>query len=309
MVLCLAITLLLAAAPGFSQSDGRQGQGQAVVTVLPKHGDAMPANISADALSIKVNGKPAKVTGWKPLHSPENNLELVVLIDGASHNSLGIQLDYIANFLKALPPDVRVAVAYMAYGRSVFAGPLSTNHEQAMHGLHLPGGVSGSSASPYFCLSELAKNWPSADRSARREVVMITDGVDDYMRRYDPEDPYVVDAITDSVRAGLVVDSIYWLGNGLADANRYMNSSGQNHLAEVTQATGGKNFWFGMGNPVSFQPYLDELLRRLRNQYALEFASNLKGKPEVEYLKLKLNAPDMEVAAPQQVMVSAAGQM
>ena len=32
------------------------------------------------------------------------------------------------------------------------------------------------------------------------------------------------------------------------------------------QATGGKSFWQGMGNPVSFQPYFEELTRRLRNQ-------------------------------------------
>ena len=71
----------------------------------------------------------------------------------------------------------------------------------------------------------------------------------------------------------------------------------------MTQATGGKNFWQGSGNPVSFQPYFDELTRRLRNQYELGFTAPLKGKPEVDTFKLKLTAPGADVDAPQQVVV------
>jgi hypothetical protein len=74
-------------------------------------------------------------------------------------------------------------------------------------------------------------------------------------------------------------------------------------LAQVTQATGGKSFWEGTGNPVSFEPYFDELTRRFRNQYELGFTSSLGSKPEVETLKLKLSAPGTEVDTPQQVLV------
>ena len=74
-------------------------------------------------------------------------------------------------------------------------------------------------------------------------------------------------------------------------------------MNEVTEATGGKNFWQGMGNPVSFQPFLEELSRRLRNQYELGFASRSSGKAEIESLKLKLSAPGTEIDAPQQVVV------
>jgi len=59
----------------------------------------------------------------------------------------------------------------------------------------------------------------------------------------------------------------------------------------------------GMGNPVSFQPYFDELTRRFQNQYELGFASGLNGKPQVETLKLKLSAPGAEINSPGQVMV------
>ena len=306
------LTALVAAAavfltiPGFGQSE-RDGQGQAIVTILPKHeGDKVTAPASGD-LKLKVNGKQATVQNWTALSGPQNGLELVVLIDGSSRTSLGRQLDDIAQFVKAQPVNTKIAIAYMSQGNAEFTGPFTTDHDAALRGLHLPGGSAGSSASPYFCISDLAKRWPSQDRAARREVLAITDGVDNYERRYDPDDPYVQAAISDSLRAGIVVYSIYWRDQGRANNTQYENNAGQNLMLAVTQATGGKSFWEGLGNPVSFQPYLEELTRRFRNQYELSFTVALKGKSEVETMKLKFSAPGAEITSPEQVFVVKAG--
>jgi hypothetical protein len=303
IAICVAVTVLFAAAPGFSQSESEQGQGRAVVTVLPKQEGALPPSVTGQDLSVKVNGKQARVTSWKPFQSPENSLELVLLIDDSARSALGGQFDSIKSFVKSLPPNTKTAIAYMQNGSAIFSGPLSADHAVVLRGLHLPGGFPGSSASPYFCLSDLAKHWPSADREARREVVMVTDGIDPYHMEYDPDDPYLQAAIADSVRARLVVYSIYWQGKGLASSSSYENNAGQSLLAEVTEATGGKSFWIGMGNPVSFQPFLAELTRRFRNQYELGFVSSLNGKSQVESMKLKLSAPGTEIDSPRQVMV------
>ena len=176
-----------------------------------------------------------------------------------------------------------------------------------LRGLHLPAGSAGTNGSPYFCLSDLAKRWPSQDREARREVLMVTDGVDEYDRRLDLDDPYVQAAVADSVRARLIVYSIYWRNQGRADNTQVANNTGQNLLQIITQATGGKSFWEGTGNPVSFQPYLEELTRRFQNQYELSFVVPMKGKPEVQSVKLKFKAPGAEVDAPQQVFVARPG--
>ena len=132
---------------------------------------------------------------------------------------------------------------------------------------------------------------------------MISDGVDPYYMEYDPDEPYLKAAIDDSVRAGIVLYTIYWESRGSGSTGRYENNAGQNYLLEVAQATGGKSFWMGMGNPVSFDPYFDELTRRFRNQYELGFATGLTGKPQIEELKLSFSAPGAEVDAPGQVMV------
>lgn len=298
------VLALAVAAPAFSLKGSQLGQGQAIVTILPKHQGAAHASVSIqDLSSVKVNGKTAKVMLWAPFRDSVDPIELVLLIDDSSRTSLGTQLHDIEHFINSLPPNTKAAIAYMQNGRADFVEPLTTDHKQVLRALHLPLGSPEYSASPYFCLSDLAKNWHSRDPAARREVVMITDGVDYYEKRYDPEDPYVQAAIRDSVRAQLVVNSIYWLNQGRLDSTGYENFAGQNLLLEVTEATGGKCFWEGMGNPVSLSPYFDELTRRFRNQYALVFVSPFDGKPEVETLKVKLSAPGSDIVTPQKVLV------
>lgn len=299
-------SMLLIIGTAFAQGE-KEGQGQAVVTILPKHEGDAAGSFSAQSAKLKVGGKETSVTNLVPLQGSRDGLELVVLIDSSARTSLGNQLDEIARFIKTLPPNARVAVAYMQFGRAVFESPLSTDHAQVIRGLHLPGGTAGSSGSPYFCLSDLAKHWPEGDRATRREVLMVTNGVDDYNPRYDPDDPYVQAAMQDSIRAGMVVYSIYWADRGRFGATGYANNTGQNLLVQVTEATGGKSFWEGMGNPVSFQPYLDEFSRRLRNQYELSFVTQFNGKPAVEGFKLKLSVPGAEVNSPQQVFVARPG--
>jgi len=304
MAAMAAATVVSPLQPAAAQGAATQGQGQAIVTVMPKHENELAPNITQqDLQQVKVDGKQVKVTGWQSLRDPQDKVELVLLIDDAARSSFGRQIDDIRQFMRSLPPNVLAGIAYMENGRAVFHGPLSTDHEQVLSALRLPSGIPGIDSSPYFCLSDLAQHWPSQDRSSRREVVMVTDGIDYYYRRFDPDDPYVQAAITDSVRAGLVVYSIYWEDQGRIDRTVWGNNSGQSLLTEVDQATGGKNFWEGFGNPVSFQPYLDDLGRRLRNQYELSFLAPSKGKPEVESFKLKLAAPGADVTAPQQVVV------
>lgn len=293
--------LLLAAPLLMAQANEDQGKGQAIVTVLPSHGDEAPANLNAQDLTLKVNGKAATVTNFTPLRN--GPLEVVIMIDSGARTSMATQLSEIGDFVKNLPPDAKVAIAYMENGVASMTGPLTTDHNAALKGLHIPAGVPGEDASPYFCLSDLAKHWPSQDRSARREVVMITDGVDYYDPRFDPQDPYMQAAIHDAVRNNLVVYSIFWENKGRYDRTMMGNNSGQNLLLQVAQGTGGNSYWEGLGNPVSFHPFFQDLLRRFQNQYEVSFTAPLKNKPEVEDMKLKVNGVSGKVDAPNQVYV------
>jgi hypothetical protein len=302
LIVALALAALLAPLVAAAQNEG-QGKGQAVVTVLPARNSEAPPALTAQDLAVKIGGKDAIVTNWIPFRSPNDPIELVVLIDGGARSNLGTQLGEVEKFIRDLPPNIKAALAYMDSGAARFTGPLTTDRDETLKGLHIPSGFAGENGSPYFCLSDLARKWPSSEHGPRRIVVMIGDGIDYYNRRMDLDDPYVQAAIEDSVRAGLVVYSLYWENKGSADASAQGSYSGQSLLSQVTSATGGNSYWEGSGNPVTFEPYFKDLDRRLRNQYELGFAAVLKGKPQVESMKLKVTGIG-KVDAPQEVYVT-----
>ena len=273
---------------------------------MTKNSEA-PANVQPQDFKVQVNGKSTAISSLVPLRNDRAGLELVLLIDSGARNSLGRQLEDMRQFIMSLPPTTQVGVAYMQNGRAVFAGPLTADKALAARGLHLPGGIGGVSASPYFCLSDLAKHWPSTNRDNRREVVMITDGLDPYNRRFDPEDPYLQAAIDDSIRAGLVVNSIFWHDTGFASRTFGGTNAGQNLMSIVTEATGGMDYFQGFSNPVSFIPFFEDLNRRLLNQYELSFLAPAKAKPEIATLKVKLQMPNTKLTAPQRVVVAPGG--
>ena len=304
LAVLMAAASLFAAIPVLARSENQPGQGEAVVTVLPGKNAPAPT-ITQQQLNVKVNGKESTVTRWKQF-GPNAPVEMVLLIDGAARTSLGTQTREIEQFIQSLPANTSATIAYMQSGEAALTGPLTTDRAATLRGLHIPtGGVPGISASPYFCLSSLAKQWPSNNRQARREVVMVTDGVDYYdgAMHFDPEDPYVQTAIEDSARAQLIVYSIYWRNTGRLDRTMSATNAGQNLLAQLTEATGGNSYWEGFGDPVSFQPYFEDIERRLNNQYELGFMAPSNGKTEVDSMKLKVSAPGVKVDAPEQVLV------
>ena len=295
--LTVAVALPLAA-----QALAQGGDGRAVVTIFAKHTEVAPT-VTRQDVGVKVNGKDSTVTGWAQFKSADDRLELVLLIDGNARN-MGRQFDEIAHFIQSLGPAAKVAFGTMQNGNAVLDGPLSADHKQVVSELHLP---IGASTGPYFSLSDLAKRWPSNDPRARREVVLFSDGVDPSNRRFDADDPYVEAAIEDSARAGLVVYTIYWRSGFAGGSNSLVLNGGQSLMNEVADATGGFSYQMGTDNPVTFQPFFDDLLRRFANQYALEFSARPDRKPAVETLKLKVEGLGLQVTSPRQVFVSAAG--
>jgi len=292
----MAFGALLIVAQAFAQGD--KGAGHAVVTILAKHNEIAPT-IAQQDVSAKVNGKDAAITGWAPFKGPNDGMELIVLIDSGARN-LGRQFDDMKQFVQNLNPDTKVAIGYMQNGYAAMAGPFSTDHKQVIAEFHLP---AGPNTNPYFTLSDLSHKWPSQDRKVRREIIMLSDGVDPNNQRFDPEDPYVESAIRDCVQAEIVVYTIFWRSGFDASANSMTAEGGQSLLIELTQATGGNSYFAGENNPVSFQSFFDDLQRRFDSQYSLEFTVPLGRKPLVEALKLKVEGLGLQVTAPRQVNV------
>lgn len=292
----LVAAMLLIATPFFAQTIKGAGQGRAVVTIFAKHNEVSPT-IAQQDVSAKANGKDAGITGWVQFKGANDALEVMILIDAGAHN-MGRQFEEIGHFIQSLSPDTKVAVGYMQNGFVSMSGPLTADHKQAAAQLHLP---VGPTTNPYFSLSSLAQSWPSKTPGVRREVIMFSDGIDPENRRFDPDDPYVQAAIRDSVRAGLVVYTIFWRSRPESPIQ-----DGQSLLSEVSDATGGHSYWVGTDNPVSFDSYFEDIVRRFDNQYALAFTAHVDRKPVIQTLKLKVEGLGLQVTAPQQVYVEPA---
>jgi hypothetical protein len=274
---------------------------RAVVTATTKSTEGV-STVTRQSISVYENRKLQEVIGWVPLRGQRAGLQLVVLLDDSSQGNLGLQLNDLRSFVTALPPTTQVAVGYMRNGTANLVQNFTTDHAQAAKSFRLPSGNAGINGSPYFCLSDLVKHWPGGEANVRREVIMVTDGVDRYSGgRFDPEDPYVRAAITDAQKAGVIVYSIYYRGAGRFDRSALVTDGGQNYLTQVSGDTGGKVYLEGFGNPVSFAPFLSDIQRKLQNQYELSFVSS--AKPGLQALRVKTSQPNTSLQWPARIPV------
>jgi VWFA-related protein len=273
----------------------------AIVTATSKSSeDAAP--LPRQSITLVEGRKTQEISSWVPLRGPRSGLQLVVLLDDSSRGNLGLQLNDIRKFLTALPPTTQVAIGYMRNGSPNLVQKFTTDHTQAAKSLRLPTGEAGINGSPYFCLSDLAKHWPGGNSNLRREVIMVTDGVDRYSGgRYNPEDPYVQAATSDAQKAGVIVYSIYYRGAGRADRSFAVTDGGQNYLTQVSGDTGGEVYLEGFGNPVSFAPFLSDIQHKLQNQYELSFVSSAKS--GLQSIKVKTSQPNTKLQWPARVPV------
>ncbi|MGC1783084.1 MAG: hypothetical protein WA708_11235 [Acidobacteriaceae bacterium] len=245
-----------------------------VVTAHGRGSHAVP-QISQSDVTVLVNRRPAQITSWEAYRGANDRLQLVFLFDESARSYLALQFSSIRKFIDGLPPSAEVGIAYMSNGRAVFTQKLTSDHALAGKGLRLPNGIPGISASPYFCLSDLAKNWPSHAQS-RRVVFMVTNGEDPYYRGGDLQDPYVRSAISDSQKARLVVYSIYFRNTGF-NGRQLGVLYGQSYLLRVSDETGGVAYSEALSSPVSFDPFLKQFKTSLDNQYQLMIAAQGSG--------------------------------
>lgn len=254
----VALTAALISPLASAQQEGPQPT-QALVTVTSK----APSSLTPTDLTVDLNGKSTPVTSLSPL--TPNGTQIAILIDDGLRTSVARQLDDIRKFIQGLPAGTEVFVGYMQNGRIASGQPFTSDLAGAASNLRIPFGSAGISASPYFCLSDFSKNWPteaaygaapSTGRKARF-VLMITNGVDPYNGSVSPlnqDSPYVQTAIADAQRAGIAVSSIYYGDAGIRGGAA--NFSGQSYLSQVAEGTGGESYYQGHGNPVALAPYL-----------------------------------------------------
>ncbi len=276
------------------------------VRVLGKN-KRMP-EVNREDVIVRQGKDRLQVTGWTPISGDRDPLDLFILIDDAARTSVSSQFGELREFLDSLPKTTSVGVGYMRNGTVRVAQDLTTDHRQAANALRIPLGSPGVYGSPYLSVIDLMKRWP--DSSNRREIVMITDGIDrlhgwPHHRGLGPISPDVSAASTVAQRTGTIIHSIYTRGAGRRGSDFWQVTNGQNAMAKLADETGGECFFLGVGQPVSFRPYLDRLQSGLDNRYRLEFNAMPGKKPGLQSVKLTTEVAGIELNSADSVWVAA----
>jgi len=301
MIRPLTSALFLTFALTTSYSAHAQVEGPVPTQVLVNV-DAKSAPPASAVLTVAVNDQKEQLTAWQQVQPA--NAQVALLIDDGLRESVGRELDNLRNFVRTLSPGVEIMVGYMQYGHVVTAQSFTIDHERAAATLHLPDGMPGMSASPYICITDFIKNWPGFANSQHkaRFILTITNGVDPYNGSTSPMNqgsPYVDNAIEEAQRAGVAIYSIYFADAGMIGG--MADNSGQNYLSQITQATGGVNYWEGVGNPVSTAPFLRNFQAAINETYIATFLAPAGNNPSRDLVRIKFTAPKAKLLAPSKV--------
>ena len=304
-ILLSVILFSLAARAAAQQAGADQGVPvQMIVSVEPKHGHELPMITQQDVMVYQGRDR-RPVTGWVPAKADKAGLALAILIDDGAGFSLGPQLSDIRAFIREQAPATLVAVGYMQNGTVALVQEFTQDHAAAAKSVRLAQGFYGAGGSPYLSLSDFIKRWHSDSATTRREVLMITSGIDNvYSGAFD--NPYVDAAIQDAQCGGVVVYSVYTPSAGHFGHSYFRTNWGQNYLSELSEGTGGESYYLmGPQAPVSFAPYLKELNAQLPNQFLLTFMAKPEKKAGTESVKVTSELHDVDFVHADKVCVAA----
>jgi hypothetical protein len=197
----------------------------------------------------------------------------------------------------------------------------TADHDLAVKAVRLPRGSLSTMDSPYLSLISLVKGLPQ--QNVRREVLMVTDGID-RLRGEKPQPSRlgpnfgpvyhsmptisvdVNSASEISQRYNVIVHSIYAVGVGRAGRSSWDLQTGLSGLSKLADETGGEYFSLGTSTLVSFSPYLERLQKMLSNQYYLVFGAIPRKKAGLQRISVRTELSNSELAAPDNAWVPAA---
>jgi hypothetical protein len=310
--------LILATSIVYAQEKSAQSTVQVhlVITNEAVRGDSEVPTLQSGDVKVKQGKTPLQVTQLIPAQGDNAALQLFILIDDTLDSGVGNNLNDLRDFINAQPAPTAIAVGYMSNATVNLVQNFTTDHALAAKAVRLPVGRLSTMDSPYLSLISLVKGW--SQQKVRREVVMVSDGVD-RLRGVDPArvgpnfgpvyhsmptmSPDVNSASEISQRYNVLVYSLYALGVGRAARSSWDLQIGLSGLAKLADETGGDCYSLGTSSLVSFKPYLDRLQKSLNNQYYVVFRAIPKKKAGLQRVNVSTEASNSEISAPDNAWV------
>lgn len=294
-----------------------------VITDMALQEDKELPRLQREDVKVKLGKNPAPVTQLIPARDENAALQLMILIDDTLNTqAVGNNLTDLKEFISAQPATTVIAIGYMANAGVNIAQNFTADKDAAIKAVRLPRGSLSTMDSPYLSLISLVKGWPQ--QKVRREVLMLTDGID-RLRGERPEPSRLgpnfapvyhsmpsisIDANSaseTSQRYNVIVSSLYSPGVGRAGRSSWDLQLGLSGLTKIADETGGECFSLGTSNAVSFKPYLERLQKMLSNQYYVVFQAAPPKKSGLQRVKVQTELSNSEILAPDNVWVLAAG--
>jgi hypothetical protein len=272
-----------------------------VVSVEARHGKEIPTVNNKEDVRVLEGKERLRVTDWVPLQGSQADLELLILIDDATGQTVASQFDDLRRFMSAQPPTTAIAVGYMEFGTVRMAQNFTKDHDAAGKALRIPLGAAVGGNSPFLSITDVIKRWP--ETKARRAIFLISDGIDPLQPGI--TDSYLDQAIETAERGGTQIYSIFSSGAGHFGHSLWRINQGQNNLSELADKTGGESYFQGLSTPIAFAPFLDEFADRLKHQYRLAFLIKPDKKPSYRHVRLETEVPNAELVTADRVYVPA----
>lgn len=297
----MAVCLAAAPAPLLGKQQAAQGTSVSVVVTLePRRGKTIPA-VEQQDINVYQGEDKRPVTGFVPLNG---SMQLMILIDDSAGSSFSTEIGTLKKFVTSLPSSTEVAIGYMRNGYTQIAQNFTGDHVTAANAIRLPMGPGGADVSPYESLADAIKKWPNSG-AERKEVIMISSGIEGLGGGFYRDNPYVMRGIDAAVKAGVVVYTIYNPSVGHYGHSLWRTTWGQNFLSELSDQTGGESYMIGFGSPVSFQPFLEQIREHQNRQYLLTFVAKPEQKSGFQPFRVIVENKDASIAAPDRVYVKA----
>lgn len=199
------------------------------------------------------------------------NLAILIQDDLVSHVSNELRITRA--FIQSLPEGSEVMVGYIRSGSLQVRQPFTSDLVKAARSLRIL--VSSTSASPYNPYVEVLEALRKFDSKNKNPnvVLLISDGLDS-SRGFDAGTVLnsidLERAIKEAKQRDVSIYSFYAPSVGLTRRNHLAASWGQSSLSRISHETGGKAFFQGTTDFVTFDSHFERLTRALNQRESVE---------------------------------------